>query len=220
MASCSRNTVLNSDRIWIARPPAPGHAHGPGLLLDRDGVLVEERDFLSRPEDVVLAPGAIDLLRWTKEQAIPVAVVSNQSGIDRGMFGWPEYAAVEAEINRQLAGAGVGLDLVIAAPFHPDFTANYGPAQAQWRKPGAAMLAEAGKLLRLDLSASWMVGDKDSDIEAASAAGLKGAVHVLTGHGAGHRAKVATHENAGFCVLTAQDLVQALSLLTARFQAP
>jgi D-glycero-D-manno-heptose 1,7-bisphosphate phosphatase len=191
----------------------------PGLLLDRDGVLVREVNYLHRRQDVEIAPGAMQLLRWAAGAGLPVAVVTNQAGIARGRFGWDEFLEVQDEIAARLAAQGVGVDLTIACPFHPEHTPAWSEAHADWRKPGPAMLEHAAELLNLDLGRSWMVGDNESDIAAAGAAGLAGAVHVLTGHGAAFREGARALSNATFPVLCAADLEEALDLLQSRLGA-
>ena len=211
---------LTKDGIWIS-PATPRRAPRPvpGLLLDRDGVLVREVNYLHRRQDVEIASGAVALLRWAAESGLPVAVVTNQAGIARGIFGWEEFLAVQDEIGARLAAEGARLDLTIACPYHPEHTQGWGTAHAHWRKPGHGMLAHAGELLNLDLSRSWMVGDNESDIAAAKAAGLAGAVHVLTGHGAAFRDGARALGSAGFAVLCADGLPEALDLLRHRLGA-
>ena len=188
----------------------------PALFLDRDGVVVVERNYLARPEDVALEKGVSELMQWAHEKDLALVCPSNQAGMARGRISLDELEAVEAEITRQLGAKGVHFDLVIACPYHPDFTPGYGEEQARWRKPGPAMLQLAGKMMEIDLSASWLVGDKDTDIEAARAAGLKGAVHVLTGHGKSHRGKALALATDSFDVLPADNLRDTLALLRSR----
>jgi D-glycero-D-manno-heptose 1,7-bisphosphate phosphatase len=164
--------------IWVSRTPATTPKGGHGLILDRDGVVVEEKHYLHKPEDVVLMPGIAGLIGAARRAGMAVAVVTNQSGIDRGYFGWAQFLAVEQRIAALLAEQGVALDLRIACPFHPDFTPGYGEAQEYWRKPGPGMIDFALKSLVLEPSASVMVGDKVADVAAALAAGLAGAYFV------------------------------------------
>ena len=189
----------------------------PALFLDRDGVVVVERHYLSNPADVTLEKGAAELMRWARDKDLALACPTNQAGIARGRISHEALEAVEAEITRQLAEQGAAFDLVVACPFHPDFTPGYGPEEARWRKPGPAMLELAAQMMEIDLAASWLVGDKVSDIEAARAAGLKGAVHVLTGHGESHRKEALALATDTFDVLPADDLTETLTLLQARF---
>ena len=200
------------DDIWVSNRHGPDFSEPKAaLLLDRDGVLVDEVQYLCRVSDVRLAAGAVALLRWAMGKAIPVAVITNQAGIGRGLYDWPAYHAIEAEIDAQLARYDLRLDLVIACPYHPGYTANYGAIQDYWRKPGPGMVHLAADLLALDLTRSWMIGDKDSDIGAAKAAGLPGAVHLLCGHGKDTRAAALKLAAPDFAVLAADDLHQALN---------
>lgn len=161
--------------VWHSAPPAHRDGSGRGILLDRDGVLVVERNYLHRSADVALMPSVLRLVLAAQKQNIPVAVVTNQSGIDRGRFGWDDFFAVEAEIDRQLAAHGARIDFKVACPFHPEFTPGYGPEMDVWRKPGPAMVTFACAQLGLDPSQSWLIGDKAGDIRAACAGHLSGA---------------------------------------------
>jgi D-glycero-D-manno-heptose 1,7-bisphosphate phosphatase len=162
--------------VWLAVAAPRAAAPRAALFLDRDGVVIEDRHFVSDPEDVALVPGAGELIAAANRAGTPACVASNQSGIDRGLFGWAEFAAVEAEIAARLAREGARLDGVAACPFHPDFTPGYDARLAEWRKPGAAMISALAERLNLDLARSWLVGDRARDAEAAKRAGLAGAV--------------------------------------------
>lgn len=204
------------DGIWISSENPTRREGAAALFLDRDGVIVREVDYLSRPEDVVLERGAAKLIGWAHAQGLAVAAVTNQAGIARGRFGWPDFEAVEAEIARQLRAAGVALDLIVACAYHPDHTDGYDDAHARWRKPGPAMIELAAEKLGIDRSRSFMIGDKASDVEAARNAGLVGAIHVLTGHGREEREAAMTLARPGFEVIAAADPEEALALLSAR----
>jgi D-glycero-D-manno-heptose 1,7-bisphosphate phosphatase len=166
---------FNEFGVWYARRSPQHIASRQGILLDRDGVLVAERNYLHKPADVALIPSILNLVLAANRQGIPVAVVTNQSGIDRGMFGWQDFFAVEEEIDRQLAAYGAAIDFKVACPFHPDFTTNFGAEHDFWRKPRPGMVTFVCTALGIDPAKSWMVGDKTSDIQAAKAAGLSGA---------------------------------------------
>lgn len=153
------------------------------LLLDRDGVIVEEVGYLHRPADVQLIPGTAELIARANAVGVPVVVVTNQAGIGRGYYGWDEFFAVNEEIERRLALSGARVDAVFACPFHVDGIAPYAVADHPDRKPLPGMFLRAEKLLGLDLSSSWLIGDTVSDVRAAVNAHLAGAAHVLTGHG-------------------------------------
>lgn len=209
--------MLLPNSIWISDDTPQKGAPRAALFLDRDGVVVKDVHYLSRVEDVVLERGAPELIRWAHEAGLAVVVVTNQSGVARGLFDWTAFEAVEAEISRLLAAQGVGLDLVIACAFHQDHTLGFGDEHARWRKPGPAMIELGAKMLGLDLSASWMVGDRASDTGAARGAGLAGSVHVSTGHGAAERAEAVAFGAEGFRVVTAADPLEALQILRDAF---
>lgn len=205
-----------ADGLWCERRRAAPPASRRGLFLDRDGVLVEEVGFLHRPADVRLAPGAVALLAAARAAGWAVVVVTNQSGIARGRYGWGEFAETQAEIERQCAAAGAPepFDLVLACPHHPEGLAPWRHDDHPGRKPNPGMLTRALSLLDLEPGASWMVGDRASDLEAARRAGLAGGLHLLTGHGdAAQRARALALATPGFRVLTADDLVGAAGLL-------
>ncbi len=164
--------------IWSEIRSRPSTSPRPGLFLDRDGVVVHDTNFLADPKDVELLPGAAELIAEANRRAVPVAIVTNQSGIARGLFGWAEFADVEREIARRLSLAGASIGAVLACPFHPEFTANYGAVESHWRKPGPGLVLAAAGLLNIDAGRSWLVGDRARDIEAARNAGLAGAIFV------------------------------------------
>jgi D-glycero-D-manno-heptose 1,7-bisphosphate phosphatase len=162
---------------------SPLEQSAPALFLDRDGVLIEDKHYLFKPDDIALCPGVHFLLEQASRQRWPVIVVTNQSGISRGLFDWHAYGEVTSRML-ELLGA--------AAPIAAIYANGYGPqaAPSSWRKPSPAMLIEAAGDLNLDLSRSLLIGDRLTDLKAGAAAGLKYLVHVLTGHGQKERALV------------------------------
>ncbi len=210
---------LNAEGIWLRISPASRAAARPALFIDRDGVLVEEVNHLHRVEDVQVLEGAAQLIATANRAGVPVAMVTNQSGIARGMYDWRAFAAVQTEIEARLAVAGAQLDAIAACPFHPDFTPGYGANQAAWRKPGPAMVNRIAEALGLDRSRSWLVGDTASDLGAARNAGLAGAVIVMTGHGRHERDSALALERPGFKVFAADDAHEAVRHLAPLFAA-
>lgn len=204
-----------SSGVRIAVAPEAPRARA-ALLLDRDGTLVREMHYLRRVADVRLAPGAATLVRAANDAGIAVAAVSNQSGIDRGMFGWGAYDRIEAEIDRRLRARGAHLDARVANALHPDHTPRWGRRHAHWRKPGPGMLLLVLERLGVAPRRAWMVGDMASDAEAARAAGLAGAVHVETGHGRDQREGALAAAGRRFPVLAARSLAEAQALLAER----
>ncbi len=164
---------------------------GSALFLDRDGVVVEDTEYLSRVEDIGVIPGAAAVIAAANRQNIPVVLITNQGGIGCGYYGWDEFAAVQGAIMATLAAEGAQLDAVYACPHHPNGRGAFAHADHPGRKPNPGMLLRAAGDLSLDLAKSWLVGDKASDVEAAQRAGLAGALQVLTGHGETERSKLA-----------------------------
>ena len=166
---------LDDDGVWREIVPRPGATEraAPGLFLDRDGVVVEDVGWLRRARDARLLPGIAALIAAANRAGVPVAVVTNQSGIGRGLFGWGEFAAVQRAIAAALAREGARWDAVFAAPFPP--------GEQRMRKPAPGMLLAAAQALGLNIGASWMLGDRASDMEAAWRAGAAGGILIGAG---------------------------------------
>lgn len=147
------------------------------VFVDRDGTIIREAEYLSDPADVELLPGAGEGLRAFREAGFEVVIVTNQSGIARGYYGETEYRAVEAEVERQLAEAGVPVLGAYHCPHHPDYT---GPCRC--RKPAPGLFEDAAADHDLALGESVYIGDRLRDIEPGRAMGGTG-ILVRTGYG-------------------------------------
>lgn len=145
------------------------------LIVDRDGTLIVEKEYLADPNGVELIPGAADTLKKFAQAGWKIAVVTNQSGVGRGMFTMAEVEAVNSRISELLLDAGVHVDGWFICADHPDLASTR-------RKPSPGMGFEAARDLGGDLSRSIVVGDKDSDLEFARALGAR-AVLVRSGYG-------------------------------------
>lgn len=154
---------------------AAGPAPRAGLLVDRDGTLIEERGYLDDPEGVELLPGVAAALREARASGHPVAVISNQAGVGRGRFTLTRAYEVMAVLRRRLRLEGVELDAIHLCPHAPD-------AGCACRKPGTLLLERAVEDLHLHAAHSVMVGDKRLDAQAGQAAGMTG-ILVRTGYG-------------------------------------
>lgn len=149
------------------------------LFLDRDGVIIKECHYIKDVALVELEKGVKDLILMMRKQGYLIFVVTNQSGIDRGYFGWDEYEQVTREMCRQLGPESI-IDGVIAWG---------GLSDSDFRKPGNRMLKVFESMFAVNMSESILIGDKLSDLIAGSASGLGLLVHVMTGHGASELAK-------------------------------
>lgn len=147
------------------------------VFLDRDGTLIQERDYLADPEGVSLLPGVPEALRLLAEGGFALVVVTNQSGIARGLYTLDDYYAVAHRLDADLRRTGVELDATYFCPHHPDLT---GPCEC--RKPNTGMYVQAARDLGLDLSDSFFVGDRQKDVVPAATLGGTG-ILVRTGYG-------------------------------------
>jgi D-glycero-D-manno-heptose 1,7-bisphosphate phosphatase len=152
----------------------------PAVFLDRDGTLVHDPGFLHDPALVRLLPGAAASVARLNHAGWPVVLVTNQSGIARGLYGAADYHAVRRRLAELLSTAGARLDAEYFCPHHPDVT---GPCEC--RKPGVLLFQTAAADHGLALEHSVWVGDRLSDVEPARRLGGR-AFLVRTGEGARH----------------------------------
>jgi len=153
-----------------------------GAFVDRDGVIIEERGYAYRLEDFAPLPGAIAALRDLQEAGYRLVVVTNQSGIARGLYSEAEYLAFAAHMETRLRAEGVRLDAVEYCPHLPDALVNRYRRECECRKPRPGMLRRAAARLGIDLASSVLVGDRRTDLEAGRAAGVGRCLLVRSGN--------------------------------------
>lgn len=134
------------------------------VFLDRDGTLIEDPGYPKDPEQVRLLPGVVPALRQFREAGFLLVVISNQAGVGRGLITPAEAAAVHGRFVELFAAAGVTFDDVRYCPHAP-------AEQCGCRKPSPRMIQESATRLGIDLAKSFMIGDKESDVEAGVRAG-------------------------------------------------
>ena len=147
------------------------------VFLDRDGTLIEERNYIARPELVAIFPRVGDALGRLQDLGFKLFIVSNQSGVGRGYFTLAEVEQVNRRLTDELAAAGVHFEKIYIAPEAPD-TPSHG------RKPSPQFLFDARDEFGLDLGQSYMIGDKLIDLQTGWNAGVKKSILVRTGYGA------------------------------------
>ena len=204
-----------ADGLWY-EIAAGDFAGRPALFLDCDGVLVEETHYLGRAQDVRMLAGASAAIARCNTRGIPVVVVSNQSGIARGLYDWSGFAAVQAAIASALSENGARLDAVFACAHHADGKAPLNVADHPWRKPNPGMLVAAAERMKLDLAHSWIAGDRTSDLAAGKAAGLAGGILISLRADDGERTATMRLRSGEFAVEVASSLADAVALLLAR----
>ena len=173
----------------------------PAVFVDRDGTLIQEREYLSDPAGVEMVPGAMDAVRALKDGGFAVVVVTNQSGIARGLYTLEDYEAVAARVNEVLQEHGASVDGTYFCPHHPEVTGD-----CDCRKPGTGMYQTAAEELDLNLARSYYVGDKLTDVLPGIALGGV-SILVRTGYGAEHEAAVPNETHV------VEDLSEAAQLI-------
>lgn len=147
----------------------------PALFLDRDGTLIEDDGYTVRAEDLRWLPGAIEAILYANDMGALVFVVTNQSGIARGLYSEADMHAFHAHMRAQLAEHGARIDAFYHCPYHPDGTvARFAHADHPDRKPAPGMLRRAFTEFPADAARSVMIGDRDLDVEAGVRAGMRG----------------------------------------------
>jgi histidinol-phosphate phosphatase family protein len=141
----------------------------PALFIDRDGTLIKNTGYIKRPDDVELIPHAANAVRRMNYALRPVIVVTNQSGIARGLLTEVDYERVRARVDDLFAERGGYIDAHYHCPHHPDYT---GPCDC--RKPRLGLFERAIHEHAIDAASSWFVGNRWSDVEPALHYGARG----------------------------------------------
>ena len=153
--------------------PARGHARPvPALFLDRDGVINVDHGWVHRREDIVWVDGIFELAAWATAAGLPIVVVTNQGGIARGLYDATAFRVLSHWMVEEFAKRNATIDLIVGCPHHPSGAVPELAVACDCRKPAPGMILHAAELLNLDLGRSVMIGDKDSDMAAAEAAGI------------------------------------------------
>ncbi|HVY90994.1 MAG TPA: HAD family hydrolase [Hyphomonadaceae bacterium] len=151
----------------------PGPAR-PALFLDRDGVINVDRSYVSKVEDFEWVEGAIEAIRYFNDKGWWVFVVTNQSGIARGLYTEDEMEALHAWLGERLAENGARIDRIYHCPFHEEGSIERYRRDSYDRKPKPGMLIRAMTDFPVAKEQSFLIGDKEADLEAAKAAGIRG----------------------------------------------
>lgn len=175
----------------------------PALFLDRDGVINVDKGYVSRIEDFEWVEGAVETIAAFNRRGWYVFVVTNQSGIARGLIRAVDYERVRQRLDEMLARSGIALDGVYVCPHHPAIT---GPCDC--RKPGLALYQQAAAEHDIDLARSVFIGDKPGDVEPASSLGGR-AILVRTGYGRTSESAVDAD------VAVADDFARAVAMVLA-----
>ena len=143
------------------------------VFFDRDDTLIADTGYIDDPALVELLPGAAAAVASLQAAGYRIVVITNQSGIARGLLDEAALERIHAELRRQLTAGGAGVDAIYYCPFHPEGTVQPYIRESDDRKPAPGMLRQAARDMDIDLSQSWTIGDRGRDIEAGRRAGTR-----------------------------------------------
>jgi D-glycero-D-manno-heptose 1,7-bisphosphate phosphatase len=146
----------------------------PTAFLDRDGVLNVDRGYVHRLQELELMPGAADAVRLLNAGGYRVVIVTNQSGIARGFYDEAALERLHAGLRARLAAQGARIDAFYYCPHHPQGSVARFAIACECRKPKTGMLEQAARDHPVDRGHSFLIGDKDDDVAAAAAFGIRG----------------------------------------------
>ena len=162
-----------------AQVAMPAFLRRPAVFLDRDGVLNHDDNYVHRPDQVRWVDGAIDAVRWLNDAGYYVFVVTNQAGVARGFYGEEDVHRLHGWMQDQLRRAGAHIDGFEYCPYHPEGTVDAYRRASEFRKPEPGMILKLKKDWGIDDANSLLIGDRDTDLLAAAAAGIPG--HLFSG---------------------------------------
>lgn len=156
----------------------------PAVFIDRDGTISEEVGYVNHPSRFRLFSYSAPAIKYLNEHDWLAIVVTNQAGVARGYFSEDVITAVHNQLNTQLKAYGARLDAIYYCAHHPTVGEPPYRLDCECRKPKSGLITQAQADFDIDLESSWMIGDRYSDIQLASNAGLRSAF-VLSGYGRG-----------------------------------
>ena len=163
--------------IETVPPTKLGAGLRKAVFFDRDGTLNKEVNYLYKIEDFVWQPGAVEAVKFCNEQGYLAIVITNQSGVARGMYGEEDIQVLYDWMNEDLAKYGAHLDAIYYCPHHPEGKVLAYRCDCSCRKPKPGMIEYACRRYDIDKANSLMVGDGARDVESAQAAGVKGVLY-------------------------------------------
>jgi D-glycero-D-manno-heptose 1,7-bisphosphate phosphatase len=182
----------------------------PAIFLDRDGTINEDIGYASHPDELQLYSFAGEAIRLINDAGFKVIVVTNQSGIARGLYDEAMLGTIHQKLIQELGREGARLDAIYYCPHHPRIGNQTYQKACPCRKPEIGMLEQAAREHDIDLAASYVIGDKASDINLATNAGARG-VLVMTGYGSGTLADI--ERFPCYPAMVAEDLLEAVRLI-------
>ena len=147
------------------------------VFFDRDGVINVEKNYLYKIEEFEFIDSEFSSFQYLKKLGYKFVIITNQSGIDRGKYTVEDFNILTTWMLEQFKEHGITIEAVNYCPHHPDFSGD-----CECRKPKIGMIKQAEEVLEIDYANSWLIGDKNSDIEAAKNANISNTIQVRSGH--------------------------------------
>ena len=151
-----------------------GRVKTAAVFLDRDGTIIRDVDYLCKKEQIEILPRVPEAIRMLRQKGYKIVVVTNQSGVARGRLTEEQLREIHEELCRRLGQLGAMLDGIYYCPHHPSEGVGAYNVSCGCRKPNPGLILKAANELGLDPSASYVVGDKPTDIELAARVGARG----------------------------------------------
>ena len=186
----------------------------PGIFMDRDGTISQEVGYMVHLDRYALLPRSIEAIRRLNRAGYPCFVITNQSGVARGLFTEKLLHQVHDRLHQWMAEGGARLDEIYYCPHHPREGSGELTGPCDCRKPGGGMLLRAAEKHDIDLSRSYVIGDSGRDLGAAKTVGAT-PILVLTGYGRGEREHL-SHRWTTDPAFVAEDLLEAVDWLLER----
>jgi len=174
-------TTISRNRLLLTWIQSPRPRSDKFLFVDRDGVINADReDFIKNWSEYRFCPDAPEALRRLKQHGINVILISNQSGLNRGIISWPDFWDIHLRMVQGIHQAGGDILAAFYCPHRPD-------EECTCRKPAPGMILAAGALFSIRMEATWFIGDRVSDLKAAESAGCRGILVARQQWGCGRR---------------------------------
>jgi len=159
------------------------------VFLDKDGTIIEDVGYMNNPTQIKFIPGSIEAIKTLNEGEFKVVVISNQAGVARGLVTEDMLQSIDKTLHKWILSGGAHLDGVYYCPHHPEHGVYPYKQVCECRKPHPGLIKKAQHDFNIDLSASYMIGDKATDVEVGKRAGTR-TIFVLTGRGKEEREKL------------------------------
>ncbi|MEA3498445.1 MAG: D-glycero-beta-D-manno-heptose 1,7-bisphosphate 7-phosphatase [Campylobacterota bacterium] len=156
------------------------------VFLDRDGVINIEKNYLYKIEDFEFIDGVFSSLKYLQNLGYKLVIITNQSGIGRGYYSFKQYEILTTWIKEQFKKNDIKIEDIFCCPHEPT-------DDCDCRKPQIGMITQASKIIDIDYQNSWVIGDKDSDIQTAINSNIANTIQVLSGHKFDKEKSKATH---------------------------